>query len=306
MIPEVVDDVVARETPETFAHLGRCAECQFTVRFQLLPSGNGFSREDGGEESLGVGEHGRPLCPSGHGELEIADDQLPAAEAIGQVAEQLKSPEQRHLPGIVPAFNFQGAYLELEVMSVEADRLHRIWEDDAREAKESKTAWEEASKRRDKSALEFRRRRLEKGNDGDPEQGATVADDLPDTADLWELVTAAGQILLPGTIEAWSDEERAAVRVWAADTTRERPAVLGRPHVAPNGYTSETPDEGQTSVEFQTCTQCDEHILTIMDGVEPYDTGVLVGTDCKGKPKKEPARYPKPRGKKKAGKSRTT
>lgn len=286
--------------PDAPTHLARCAECDFAVRYQPSSNGHGFVLIDS-DRALGIGDGGRPMCPNGHGEMEIADDRLPIEQAIGQVAEQLQ-PEQRDLPGIVPPFNFAGAYLELETMSVEADRLHRIWEDDAREAKESKTQWEEASKRRDKAALEFRRRRLAKG-EAATEPVAPVVDESGYIADLYGMVKAAGQILLPGTIEAWSYDEREAVAAWSVDTRRERPKVLGTPHVTPNGYTSETHDDGQTSVEFQSCTQCDERILTITDGVEPYDTGALVGTDCKGKPKTEPARYPK-RGKKKATKAK--
>ena len=294
------NEQIAQATPgERIEHLVKCTDCDFAVRFRPSASGAGFTLVDS-DQALGIGDHGRPTCPNGHGELALADDQLPIEQAINQVAAQLQ-PEQRRLPGIVPLFNYAGAYLELETMSVEADRLHRIWEDDAREAKESKTQWEEASKRRDKAALEFRRRRLDKGEPLD-ESSAPAVDAPPDDADLWEAVKAAGQVLLPGTIEAWTDEECTAVSAWTADQNLERPKVLGRPHIAPNGYTSETHDDGQTSVEFQLCTQCDERILTITDGVEPYETSALVGTDCRGK---APARQIQKRGKKKAaGKKR--
>jgi hypothetical protein len=152
------------EAPKQPEHLARCASCAFSVRFRPLQSGHGFMLV-GSEESLGIGEDGRPTCLNGHGQMEIADDQLPAAEAFALAQEQLnarEAPVQGELPGIVPEFNWRGGYLELEEMSVEVDRLQRIHEDDAREAKESKKAWEEASKRRDRAALELRRRRLAK------------------------------------------------------------------------------------------------------------------------------------------------
>ena len=300
MNTKTVDPITPDTPPPPAAiHLARCATCDFSVRYSPSSNGHGFVLLDS-DRALGIGDDGRPICPNGHGEMGIADDRLPIEQAIGQVAEQLNAHQPR-LPGIVPAFNYAGAYLELETMSVEADRLHRIWEEDARQAKDSKTQWEEASKRRDKAALEFRRRRLDKG------EAVNIPTDIdepaaPDYAALWDAVNAAGQFLLPGTIEAWSDEERAEVLAWTADQKLDRPTVLGKPHVAPSCYVSETNDGGQTSVEFQLCTQCDERILTITDGVKPYDTGALVGTNCKGKPAKEPARQLPKRGKKKAAK----
>lgn len=93
----------------------------------------------------------------------IADDLIPAADAVTDVIDKLNAAIQGELPGIIEPFNWEGAYLELEAMSVEADRLHSIWERDAERAKTSKRLWEAASERRDLAALEFRRRRLAKG-----------------------------------------------------------------------------------------------------------------------------------------------
>lgn len=255
-------------------HLARCAECDFDVRFRSLPSGAGFAII-GTELTLGIGKNGRPICPRGHGEMAIADDQIPAADAIAQVADQLAAAEQQPLFE-QPPFNSAGAYLELEGMAVEADRLHRIWEGDAKTAKESKQAAEEASRRHVTASLEFRRRRLLKRD--------VVEDSAPQiaTADLWDAVAQAGQILLPGTIEAWSDEERAAVAGWTTMPERERPSVLGTPHIAADTVTSEAAP-GDT---FVCCATCGARLSSTPtageDSIKMYPPGAKVGTDCPG------------------------
>lgn len=156
----------AGETPPI--HLARCAECASGVQFSTLPSGHGFVTH-GTDQTFGVGEHGRPLCPNGHGEMAIADDSLkPAAEAFADAAEQLAAadgrtdPVQRSLPGVIPAFNFQGCYLELEGQALLVESRRKTYEDDARVAKESKKAWDDAEEKFTKMALEFRRRRQAK------------------------------------------------------------------------------------------------------------------------------------------------
>jgi hypothetical protein len=73
---------------ETQTHLARCADCDFSVRYQPSSSGAGFTLLDS-DAALGIGDNGRPVCPEGHGEMELADDRLPAAEAIAHAAEQL-------------------------------------------------------------------------------------------------------------------------------------------------------------------------------------------------------------------------
>jgi hypothetical protein len=51
--------------------------------------------------------HNRPLCPDGHGEMEIADDRLPIEQAITQTAERIDATTQR-LPFPSPPFNYEG------------------------------------------------------------------------------------------------------------------------------------------------------------------------------------------------------
>jgi hypothetical protein len=99
---------------EPTVHLARCAECGHSVRFRPNSSGNGFFLDGAHatEPLYGIGEHNRPICPDGHGEMEIADDRLPIEQAIEQVAEQINATTQR-LPFPSPPFNYEGALHEI-------------------------------------------------------------------------------------------------------------------------------------------------------------------------------------------------
>jgi hypothetical protein len=147
-------------------HLAKCAECAEAVRYRPSVSGASFTLvDDAPGASYGIGEHGRPLCPGGHGEMTIADDQLkPAHEAVAEViAKQADTvPVQRSLPGVVPVFNFEGAYKELEDKAVEVDALHREYQLRAEDARDAKKRWDGAAELYTKMALEFRRRRQAK------------------------------------------------------------------------------------------------------------------------------------------------
>lgn len=87
-------------------------------------------------------------------------NEVPVAEAFEQVAEQIT--EQQSLPGIIPPFNFERCYLELEEKAAEVDALHREYEDAAREARDAKKAWDKAAEIFTAMALRFRQARREK------------------------------------------------------------------------------------------------------------------------------------------------
>lgn len=312
-------------------HLARCATCGNSVRFKPLASGFGFSLPDPVDATYGVGPEGRPECPNGHGEMAIADDQMPADDAIDQVREQLAGgpmePLQGTLPGIVPAFNYQGAYLDLEQKAVEVDRLKSEWETDKEAAAASKKAWEKAAELYTKMALEFQRRRREKVDTGSaiadldtsrcaweqahPDAHCPQCTDEKNQApehvaeiEAWLLGESVDSVVdaldsqamwvKPEVIREWTQEQRDEIEAWAkaavegADPMPARPAVLGTMHVA----------GAVTDDEPQTCTQCD---LIINSGIDNFPAGTLVGIDCKGKPK-EAHRYPKPRKAKKGKK----
>jgi hypothetical protein len=72
---------------------------------------------------------------------------------------------QGDLPGIIPPFNYQGCYLELEAKAAEVDALHDEYIDAKEVAADAKKAWDKAAELYTKMALEFRRRRQSKGDD---------------------------------------------------------------------------------------------------------------------------------------------
>lgn len=183
-------DAPAAERP---IHLARCAECATAVKYQLTASGAGLILFEAAPDAIfGLSANGIPICPQGHGEMSIADETLkPAADAIAEALELQEAesgPTQRTLPGVFPAFNYQGAYLELEQQAVECDRLRREHEDDAKTSRESKKDWDEAEALYTKMALEFRRRRREKA--GEPKDAADMSADINRQADrepcTWE------------------------------------------------------------------------------------------------------------------------
>jgi hypothetical protein len=163
-------------------HEARCGECGGSIRFQLTTSGHGLMVLDRRgydiEQSFSISTGGGPLCPNGHGEMELADEQLPASEAFALAQEKLAEAAghtQPSLPGVVMPFNFQGAYLELEEKAVEVDRLHDEYKALAEEAREAKKAWEKAAELHVRMGIELRRRR--KAKEGQP------AEDLLDASE---------------------------------------------------------------------------------------------------------------------------
>jgi hypothetical protein len=155
---EIVTDMLKAST-----HLARCPVCDFTISYIPSESGNSYALVDADPElALGIGSNGRPICRNGeHGEMEIADDRQ-------------DEPAQQSLPGIIPPFNYEGAYLELEAKAVEVERLAKIYAEDAATAKESRKDWESAAKVFSTMALEFRRRRRAK-----VEQLEAASEDAP-------------------------------------------------------------------------------------------------------------------------------
>jgi hypothetical protein len=121
MTTAVAERPVEATAAERPIHLAKCAECAQAVKFQPTASGASFLLVDADPEAtFGIGEHGRPMCPDGHGEMEIADDQLkPAAEAFREVARThgraaATPPVQRIAPGRVAPVQLRGRYAELD------------------------------------------------------------------------------------------------------------------------------------------------------------------------------------------------
>jgi hypothetical protein len=144
----------AAESSELPVHRVVCMTkgCKSGALYRPMASGNGFLiLERYGmdvETVIGIGPNGRPVCPiDGHGEMTLADEQLPAAEAIAQVAEKVERQKgQPKLPYPVPAFNFEGAFNTI------IDKRHEVKADEEK--------WEELKERTKKA-----KDRLDEGNE---------------------------------------------------------------------------------------------------------------------------------------------
>jgi hypothetical protein len=337
---------------ETTTHLARCADCDYSVRYQPLTSGAGFTLLDS-DAALGIGDNGRPICPEGHGEMELADDRLPATEAIAHAAEQIRlDAEKQRLPFPIPAYNYQGVLASLVDKRHEVAQLEKRVEGRKEALKAAKDELDAANVQLGRMIDQFEqdeidRRQAVARQEADSQRGEAAPrlvrcswevahpdEDCPMCADeklrplapdsmlhgeqvdryrylqesdvIRELVQAAGIRLPLDVVNAWSVEDRAAVKAWAeienglADKPEhhERPAILGTAHVAQEAILSESSDrDGDT---YQCCVECGARLLSVKTGsgetFEPYPAGTLVGVDCKGA---GPARYPKRgRGKK--------
>jgi hypothetical protein len=342
-------DDMTTATLDIQTHLARCADCDYAVRYQPSSSGAGFTLLDS-DAALGIGGNGRPICPQGHGEMELADDRLPATEAIEQVAEQLDAEKQR-LPFPLPAYNYQGVLAslvdkrhevaqlekrvegrkealkaakdELDAANVQLGRMIDQFEQDEIDRRQA-LARQEADSAHGEAAPRLVRCTWEQAH---PDEDCPMcADDklrplapdaalhveqvdrylyLQESADIVELVQAAGIRLPQDVVNAWSVEDRAAVKAWAeiengiGDTpeSHERPAILGTAHVAAD-YTTSEAVPGDT---YQSCRECGARLLTVKTGsdpedaiekFEPYPAGTLVGTDCIGQKREANHHYP--------------
>lgn len=126
--------------------------CKSGALYRPTSSGTGFMiLERYGiepEVTIGVGKHGRPVCPrEDHGEMTLADDQLPAGEAIAKVAKQINEADGRkqpRLPGIIPPFNFEGALAHIVEKRHEVKALEKKLEERQAASKKTKAELDEA------------------------------------------------------------------------------------------------------------------------------------------------------------------
>lgn len=331
--PEIPLDAPDHDTPvEQVEHRARCVECGVTVSYVASVTGHGFALFGGGDDSYGVGPNGRPTCPNGHGEMEIADDAIPVADAIDEVT-KLQQAQQGDLPGIMPPFNYQGAYLELESKAVEVDELHHEYVNAAEEARDAKKLWDKAAELYTKMALEFQRRRQEKVSVGEPVDALDCLRCTFEQAHPDETCPICGGIAESSLVEgdyaprdASLHADQAAALLVSRDAedlieSLEVACEMSVPAVTVCGWTPEERAEVRAYVDAadtdadsrparptclgtmhvaghpadgaQTCTQCDAPLIVWAEGgTEYYAVGWLVGTDCPGRAP-EPARYPK-------------
>lgn len=336
-VPETPAAIVAGgEQPEHFA---KCGECPAAVRYRQTASGGGmFWLEKIGvdqETNFGIGDNGLPLCPFGHGEMVLADESLPAHEAITEASDRLSHAQQASLPGIIPAFNYKDVYMELEEQALRVDDAKRQYDDDKAVAAESKKAWEKAAELYTKMALEFRRRRQEKAaGPAEPEPEAEgrllpclfeqrnpqvpcplCAAGTHDTPrDSEGHVDAAEKQIATNKAQALAEELEVVgqivvfARVVAGWTDEQRAEVSawlsqpfddeGRlPHPRPSVLgTSHVAAAVEDGAGVQFCRECGGGLVDLDNGdTAPYAIGTLVGIDCPGAGQS----YPKRGGKKK-------
>lgn len=159
----VAQDAAADAPP--VSHRAVCAECKAHVTYALLASGHGFMVLESSEPELvfGVGESGQPVCPHGHGEMQLADEQIPAVDAISQVAEQVNgSPEQRALFDTRKPFNMAGALDAIAEKNRAVKWAHDRYEESKADTADAKKTWEREAKQLQELIDELESRRQAK------------------------------------------------------------------------------------------------------------------------------------------------
>ncbi|HXG70573.1 MAG TPA: hypothetical protein VNJ04_08175 [Gemmatimonadaceae bacterium] len=190
------------ESPEVPIHRGTCAHtaCAIGVTYRPTASGTGFQvLEVFGcppDTAFGAGDHGRPLCPHGHGELTIADDLLPAHEAITDAATRAAASDTgaRRLPFPAPPFNAEGALHTIQEKRHEIKGLERDFEKADERRKKAKAALDEANTALGQIIDDFEDRELERRHEIERREAAAAAGHPEDTT----LVRCAFEALVDG------------------------------------------------------------------------------------------------------------
>lgn len=322
------EDVPGPAPAERPLHLARCGECSHAVRYRAFPSGSGFELESPGDESYGIGPHGRPVCPQGHGEMAIADDQLPAADAISQVAAQQQQ-RARRLPFPSPPFDYESALHAIFKKRHQVAALEERHEDLADRKKKAKEDLDEANLALGKMIEQYEQYERERHDEHERREAMAAAAGAPPDADPLDQVGALvarlaelGVRIPRNTVVALDDQARTELVAWIesgegalapdandrAQWLTERPLALGTAHIAANGHVSESSaDGGQT---YQACQVCGARLLSVTTGgeepLDPYPAGTLVGVDCPGAEAApaEPHRYSPKRSAKAPGKKK--
>lgn len=197
-------DAPADESP---VHLARCAECKAGVTYQLSANGFGIIVVERFNmdvfETLGMGANRIPLCPHGHGEMRLEDENtLPIGEALAQVAGE----SQPALFELSKPFNFEDAWIAVAEKAEEVKTIAGIYERDAATAKQSKKDLEAAESTLRAMIATLDDRRLQKARE--TAQRAADADSLES---LSVRATAAGKVVDVASLRALTVDERAAL-----------------------------------------------------------------------------------------------
>lgn len=167
----------ATEIPTRHEETFTCADCGVGVIIERMPRGAAFAVVDVMgvpiDTGFGIGPHRNPLCPAGHGEM-LAD----AVDVENDPADpgELPPPTQAELFDRTLPFNYEGAYLEVERLTVMVDEFASIADEDKKRAASSRKTWEAAALRLHTATLELRQRRLAKSRQPVPPDDPPIAE----------------------------------------------------------------------------------------------------------------------------------
>lgn len=177
------------ETGELPIHRGKCVQtgCPIGATYRPTASGAGFQiLETFGcppDTAFGSGEHGRPVCPKGHGELTIADDLLSAAEAITAAAERVNASARKdpRLPFPAPEFNAAGVWHSIVGKRHKVKELEREFERADERRKKAKAALDDANTELGQMIDDFEEREAERQFEIERRAAAAAAGHPEDT-----------------------------------------------------------------------------------------------------------------------------
>lgn len=205
-LPDQPIPVYYGNSPEAPMHFARCALCPSAVTYQLSTTGAGIIVVERLNmdvfETLGIGANGIPICPHGHGEMRLEDENtLPVGDALAQIAG-----EQQALFELSKPFNFEDAWIAVADKAEEVKTIAGIYERDAATAKQSKKDLEAAESTLRAMIATLDDRRLQKARE--TAQRAADADSLES---LSVRATAAGKVVDVASLRALTVDERAAL-----------------------------------------------------------------------------------------------
>lgn len=165
-----VAGALGAESPTLPIHRVQCGakDCKSGATYRPTASGAGFQvLERYGmsiETTLGAGPHGRPICPvTGHGEMTLADDQLPIEQAINQVNERLEEKKRApRLPFPAQPFNTKEALHHIYEKRHEVKRLEDRHDDLKNRTKKAKEELDEANEQLGKMIDDYEEREQER------------------------------------------------------------------------------------------------------------------------------------------------
>lgn len=181
--PVIETTVGTTDEPTAPVHRVMCTSpsCPCGATYRANSTGTGFIvLERSGmdiDATLGVGPNARPECPRGHGEMALADEQLPVGEAFSQVNERIE--EARRLPFPSPPFNYEGALHSIFAKRREIAKLDKRVNDRKEKLTEAKDERDQQVETIGKMIDEFERaekdrndeieRRTKRAESGEPE-----------------------------------------------------------------------------------------------------------------------------------------